>query len=218
MMPIHKHIDHDFLDRTKPLSVERRAQILSLIERNEIKEQPMQTEVKQIQPDEPLDYGTIIEILYGICIPSEVAKEALRWELGKYSTEDLKADALEILKRRNAERENGSLRMELWAKDIQAKEKAEAALAIATRKICDFQAASMLNLGSDQDPSRIEPVHVEAHITELRADLASERARALQEAADAVKATTPIGSKQFCMTYSVAIGDAEDSILALIQK
>ena len=49
------------------------------------------------------------------------------------------------------------------------------------QKVCDFQAASMLDVGNQGGPCRVEPEHVESHIKELRAKVESLEAELLQK-------------------------------------
>ena len=65
--------------------------------------------------------------------------------------------------------ENESLRKRL--------EEAEARLSESEQLVCDFQAASMLTVGSD-DPAEVTPAHVEKHVTSLRAEVDRLRAAA----------------------------------------
>lgn len=48
----------------------------------------------------------------------------------------------------------------------------DAELADLHQRVCDFQAASMLDVGGQGGPCLVEPRHVERHITDLRAELA----------------------------------------------
>lgn len=67
------------------------------------------------------------------------------------------------------ERLAGTLQEE---RTLRAQTEAEmtAELAAEQQKVCDFQAASMLDVGGQGGPCRVQPHHVEAHVTNLRAD------------------------------------------------
>ena len=41
------------------------------------------------------------------------------------------------------------------------------------QRVCDFQAAGMIDVGGQGGPCRVEPKHIEQHVTELRAKVAA---------------------------------------------
>lgn len=60
---------------------------------------------------------------------------------------------------------------------VEAAEKAlaeeRANVAQLEQRVCDFQAAGMIDVGGQGGPCRVEPKHIEQHVTELRAKVAA---------------------------------------------
>lgn len=97
--------------------------------------------------------------------------------MSEHMTEDRLAELFAGVERARAKKDNPILHD--FAETIHEARKLQADLATARaqvveleQKVCNFQAAAMIDVGKQGGPCLVEPKHVEQHVTELRSQIA----------------------------------------------